>query len=415
MVPTFSRLQKRSVFLIQIGNFLEHFDLMLYVHMGVVINQFFFPPTTAENQKILTILAFCSTYFFRPIGALFFGYLGDTVGRKSTVVLSTMMMAVSCLVIASMPSYNDIGITAFIVLLLCRILQGFSSVGEGMGSRIYVAEITRPPYTHYYVSMLEFFSSMGNMAALGIGGLFLSWNKVYGWRIAFYCGAIIGVMGSLARIQLKESHEIFQSKNRQKKKMKELLTFNRVQTWNLFCYLAMECLTPLCFFIAFIFLADVLKGMGLSPEDIIVHNLYVTVVDVMCVYAMARASLYYDPMKILKARGWILLVFVSLLPLFMMFATSPIHIFFVQAVIAGLGWGGLPAHGVLIKSFPIVGRYTKTSLIFSFAKMLVYPVTSFGAYFVARVWGYTGIAGILAIVIVLFLWGAHNFILCDED
>ncbi len=86
-----SRQQKEAVGLLQIGTFLEYFDLMLYVHMAVLLNELFFPKTDPHTAALLSAFAFCSTYVLRPFGALIFGWIGDNIGRKSTVVITTIM------------------------------------------------------------------------------------------------------------------------------------------------------------------------------------------------------------------------------------------------------------------------------------------------------------------------------------
>src|SRR5579863_7942842 len=98
------REQKEAVGLLQIGTFLEYFDLMLYVHMAVLLNELFFPKTDPHTASLITAFAFCSTYVLRPFGAFLFGYIGDHVGRKATVILTTLMMAISCIIMANVPT-----------------------------------------------------------------------------------------------------------------------------------------------------------------------------------------------------------------------------------------------------------------------------------------------------------------------
>jgi len=107
-----NRHQKEAIGLLQIGTFLEYFDLMLYVHMAVFLNELFFPKTDPHTSALLAAFAFCSTWVLRPFGALIFGWIGDNIGRKSTVVITTMMMALSCVIMASAPTYAQIGIGA---------------------------------------------------------------------------------------------------------------------------------------------------------------------------------------------------------------------------------------------------------------------------------------------------------------
>jgi len=80
-----TREQREAVGLLSIGTFLEYFDLMLYVHMAVLLNELFFPKTDPFTSSLLTAFSFCSTYFLRPFGALIFGYIGDMFGRKPVV------------------------------------------------------------------------------------------------------------------------------------------------------------------------------------------------------------------------------------------------------------------------------------------------------------------------------------------
>ncbi len=100
------RQQKEAIGLLQIGSFLEYFDLLLYVHMAVLLNELFFPKTDPHTAALLAAFAFCSTYVLRPFGALLFGWIGDNMGRKSTVIITSMMMALSCLVMAILPTYE---------------------------------------------------------------------------------------------------------------------------------------------------------------------------------------------------------------------------------------------------------------------------------------------------------------------
>ena len=145
ILGSLNREQKEAVGLLQIGTFLEYFDLMLYVHMAVLLNELFFPKTDPHTAALVTAFAFCSTYVLRPFGALIFGWLGDNIGRKHTVIITTLLMSLSCTLMANLPTYEQIGITASWLVTGCRIIQGMSSMGEVIGAQIYVSEFVRPP------------------------------------------------------------------------------------------------------------------------------------------------------------------------------------------------------------------------------------------------------------------------------
>ena len=185
---------------------------MLYVHMAVLLNELFFPETDPHITALLGAFAFCSTYVLRPFGALLFGYIGDNMGRKATVIITTLLMSLSCIVMASLPTYEQIGITAAWIVTICRILQGLSSMGEVMGAKIYITEITKPPAQYPAVLLVTLSSSLGAMVALGLASLVthISMN----WRVGFWIGACIAVVGSVARTRLRETPDFVDMKRK---------------------------------------------------------------------------------------------------------------------------------------------------------------------------------------------------------
>ena len=114
--------QKEAVGLLSIGTFLEYFDLMLFVHMAVILNELFFPKHDPYISSLLASFAFFTTYLMRPIGALIFGYIGDNIGRKYTVIITTFLMALSSLTMFFLPTYAQIGITASWLVTICRMI-----------------------------------------------------------------------------------------------------------------------------------------------------------------------------------------------------------------------------------------------------------------------------------------------------
>ena len=182
--------------------------------MAVVLNELFFEPSNPFTSPLNTALAFCSTYVLRPFGALIFGWLGDNVGRKITVIITTTMMSTSCLVMANLPTYAEVGITASVLVTICRMVQGLSSMGEIIGADIYVTEITKPPAQYPAVSLVNISSSLGGMAALGVGYFVINHN--FNWRYAFWAGAGIALVGSFARTKLRETPDFANAKIRVK-------------------------------------------------------------------------------------------------------------------------------------------------------------------------------------------------------
>ena len=217
-----TREQKEAVGLLSIGTFLEYFDLMLYVHMAVLLNELFFPKTDPFTASLLSAFSFCSIFVFRPFGALIFGYIGDNVGRKATVVITTFLMSISCVVMATLPTYAQVGITASWVVTICRMIQGMSSMGEIVGAEIYLTEVVKPPLQYPVVMMIAVASILGGVFALALASLFTSYG--FNWRYAFWVGTVIALVGALARTTLKETVDFADAKRRMEITLQKDLT-----------------------------------------------------------------------------------------------------------------------------------------------------------------------------------------------
>ena len=202
--------QKDAVGLLSIGTFLEYFDLMLYVHMAVLLNELFFPKTDPFTTSLIAAFTFCSTFIFRPIGALIFGYMGDTIGRKSTVILTTFIMAFCSFIMAILPTYTEIGLTASCIMILCRVMQGMAAMGESIGAEIYLTETIKPPLQYPMVGLLVVFSVVGGTVALGVASFTTSFG--INWRYAFWIGAVIALIGTIARTTLREAPDFADAK-----------------------------------------------------------------------------------------------------------------------------------------------------------------------------------------------------------
>ena len=186
LLASLTKSQREAVGLLQIGTFLEYFDLMLYVHLSVLLNELFFPKTDPKTAALLSAFAFCSTYVLRPFSALFFGYIGDNLGRKTAIILSTSLMAVACFFMSILPTYAEVGIFASVAMITCRVLQGFSATGEVIGAEIYLSEILKPPASYQLVSWVVELCTLGSFASLLAASLVFKCNA--SWRTVFILG-----------------------------------------------------------------------------------------------------------------------------------------------------------------------------------------------------------------------------------
>ena len=123
-------------------------------------------------------------------------------------------MSISCLIMANLPTYEQIGITAAWLVTACRVVQGMSSMREIVGAEIYLTEITKPPAQYPIVMLVAVFSILGGTAALGIATLVTSAG--FTWRLAFWIGAGIALVGAVARTTLRETIDFTDAKRRLK-------------------------------------------------------------------------------------------------------------------------------------------------------------------------------------------------------
>jgi MFS family permease len=417
--------QKKAVGLLSIGTFLEYFDLMLYIHMAVLLNELFFPKTDPFTASLLSAFAFCSSYILRPFGALIFGFIGDFIGRKSVIVITTIIMAITCTTIAVLPTYAQIGITASWIITICRMVQGMAASAESRGAEIYITESIKPPLQYPLVAIITVFSAVGTSFALGISSIFTNVN-IFGtenqyWRVAFFLGALIGLVGGVARTSLREASEFANKKKMLKMKFTDNKiewdknyfkdTFDNEKTFlTSLAYFIICCARPPCFYFIYIYCSDVLKhDFGLSAGAIISHNFWVSIVDMCGLLFLAYISSRISPLKILKAKLFLFFTCIIFFPAAMYTYPSELTVFVFQCLASLFVFDDVPASPVFYKHFPIIKRFTYTSLLSSFAKLMTYAITSFGLVYSTKYFGYYGIFLILIPVGVVYYFAVKYF------
>jgi len=424
ILSSLNRAQKEAVGLLQIGTFLEYFDLMLYVHMAVLLNDLFFPKTDPKTGSLLTAFAFCSTYLLRPFGALFFGYIGDHLGRKATVIMTTMIMAMSCIIMATLPTYAQIGITAAWLVTVCRVAQGLSSMGEILGAGIYMTEITKPPARYPAVGLIGCASRLGTVAALGIAMLVTS--EGFNWRNGFWIGAAIAVVGSVARTRLRETPEFVDMKRRMRRAFEDVKEMNpekaeklralqetlkreKVAWKTMLAYFVISAGTAVSLYFNYFYCGGLLKEMGFTPGEIIQQNFIISMFELAGMILTVYLSYWIYPLKILKFKALLYLPFLILFPFLLSNSPTPSIIFLMQALGVMIGLTGIPADAILFAHFPVFKRFTYVSFIYAISRSLMAVVTSFGLVLLTDFFGSWGLYFILIPFTISFLWGVYHY------
>ena len=209
-LATERRTTRKAVTAAAIGNATEWYDFGVYSYLAVTIGLVFYPSQSQGVQLIATFTTFAAAFLVRPLGGLFFGPLGDRIGRKHVLAFTMMLMAVSTFCIGLIPSASAIGITAPILLLVARMLQGFSTGGEYGGATTFIAEYSPDERRGFLSSWLEFGTVSGYVGGAAIvtamtlllgPDTMLAW----GWRIPFLLALPLGAVGLYLRFKLEET------------------------------------------------------------------------------------------------------------------------------------------------------------------------------------------------------------------
>ncbi|MGC9499474.1 glycine betaine/L-proline transporter ProP [Streptomyces sp. WG7] len=203
-------LLKRAVGASALGNCMEWFDFGVYSYLAATIGKVFFPGASPTAQVISSFATFAAAFVVRPLGGLVFGPLGDRVGRQKVLATTMILMAVGTFSIGLIPSYASIGIAAPVLLLLARMLQGFSTGGEYGGATTFVAEYSPDRRRGFLSSWLDFGTFVGyalGSALVTVLHLVLTDGQMldWGWRVPFLIAGPLGLIGLYMRLKLEES------------------------------------------------------------------------------------------------------------------------------------------------------------------------------------------------------------------
>lgn len=214
-----SRSKVATVLRVTSGNFLEMFDFFLFGFYASYISKAFFPVANEYASLMLTFVTFGAGFLMRPLGAVILGAYVDRIGRRQGLIVTLTIMAAGTILIAFVPSYASIGLFAPFIVLIGRLLQGFSAGVELGGVSVYLAEMSTPGNKGFYVSWQSGSQQVAVMFAAMIGYVLNHWlapaeMSDWGWRIPFFIGCAIVPFLFYIRRSLEETEEFLQRKVR---------------------------------------------------------------------------------------------------------------------------------------------------------------------------------------------------------
>lgn len=196
-----------------VGTAVEYYDFFIYgTAAALVLGPLFFPAQSSAAQTLLAFMSFGLAFVARPVGAIVFGHFGDRIGRKATLVVSLLMMGITTMLIAFLPTYAMIGWVAPLLLCLLRFGQGLGLGGEWAGAALLAAEYAPQGWRARFVSVMQMGSPIGFLMANGVFmamGLMLSDGEFmnWGWRIPFLASVVLVGLGLWVRLNIAETPE----------------------------------------------------------------------------------------------------------------------------------------------------------------------------------------------------------------
>jgi MHS family alpha-ketoglutarate permease-like MFS transporter len=201
---------RHTIFAGAIGNLVEWYDWTIYGLMASVFAKQFFPANDPTTSLLVALLAFAGGYLARPVGSFILSPLADKYGRKRLLSLTILIMGAGSLIIAACPTYASIGIAAPILVVLARLMQGFSAGAEFQGSTVYLVEHAPTKWRALYSSVNFLSTGLAILLATGVSALVTNFIPQpdlasYGWRLPFLAGAIFSLYGLYIRRNLPET------------------------------------------------------------------------------------------------------------------------------------------------------------------------------------------------------------------
>jgi MFS family permease len=210
---------RRVIFASSVGTLFEWYDFYLYGSLALFFGARFFPPGNETAQLLASLATFGAGFGVRPLGALVFGHIGDLIGRKYTFLVTMATMGLATALVGFLPTYEQWGLAATVILVLLRLLQGLALGGEYGGAATYVAEHVPDHRRGYYTSFIQTTATLGFFLSMGvIGTTRLLWGEdafrsgggegicaLSGWRVPFLLSFVLLAVSLYIRVRMHES------------------------------------------------------------------------------------------------------------------------------------------------------------------------------------------------------------------
>ncbi|GAB3435646.1 MFS transporter [Phycicoccus ginsengisoli] len=375
-----------------IGNFVEWFDYAVYGYLATVVARVFFPESSPTTGLLAAFGVFAISFIVRPFGGLVWGHFGDRIGRRSALSLSILIMSGSTFCIALLPGYAQIGVAAPLLLLLVRMVQGFSASGEYAGASAFLAEYAPDRKRGLYTSVVPASTAAGLLfgsllAALLTGVLPREALDSWGWRLPFLLAAPLGLVGRYIRLRLEDTPKFHELELRERSNAPLKILFSRHRRAIAIAF-GVTCLNAVGFYLLLSYMPTYLSTeMGMGETESFVASAITLTCYIGFIFGMGALSDRFGRKRVLIAAsiGFTVLT----IPLFAALgAVGFVGIVLIQIVMSALltmNDGTLPVF--LAEIFPTSVRYSGFAFSFNTANALFGGTAPFVATLLIHVTG----------------------------
>jgi len=346
-------IKGKNIFSILVGTALEYYDNMLFMHFLFILSPLFFPASNPVTSSLLAMGAFAAGYIIRPIGGIVFGHFGDRFGRKQSLYFSMIFMSFPTFIIGILPTYNQIGIAAPILLIFCRFAQNFFIGGESAGALVSLVEFSKIGSKGVIASLLNVGAMMGALTGTALGCLFMQpFMPEWGWRIPFLVGAIFAWIVLRTRLKISETPAFEKAKHAGHLLKRPLLNLLINQRIELLRTMAMSAGFVAPYYIVFVYMSNIFKNsLNLESYKIMAINSFIMLFCLLLFPLMGYLSDKFDRVKMIRLASLSIVIFSYPLFLFMNEQLSLFNVVCLQSILCIASAGVVGASGPLIASF----------------------------------------------------------------
>ncbi len=393
-----------------VGTTIEFFDFYIYATAAVLVfPRLFFPASDPASATLASLATFAIAFFARPFGSALFGHFGDRVGRKATLVAALLTMGLSTVSIGILPTYKSIGVSAPLLLALCRLGQGLGLGGEWGGAVLLAVENAPPKRRAWYGMFPQMGAPIGFLLS---GGVFLALSKwltndqffSYGWRIPFLASAVLVIVGLYVRLAITETPAFRAAITRRERvKVPILEVFLKYPK-----SLVVGILGALAGFVLFYLMTVFALSWGTtalhySRDTFLLMQLLGVVFFAITIPVGAILAERGRRRMLLWVTAAISLFGLVMAPMFLAGTAGALIMMIVGLSLTGLFYG--PLGTVLSEFFPTSVRYTGSSLAFNLAGILGASLAPYIAIWLAKKYGLQYVGYYLSLAAVLTFVG----------